>query len=388
MQHPTVTACFPAYNSEAFVRETLQSVLNQTYPNLRVLISDDASTDDTLTICKQIAASDPRVTVIGQPANLGWTRNCSALVEKVDSEFFFFAFHDDVLGPNYVERLVEALKENDEAVLAFCDADLVSPGGSQRRISLEGIDGEKDTLKRSLLIARRKKNWALAIHGMFRSEVVKPLGGPKPHLGGTVAADWPWVLSLALRGEFVRVPEVLFSKMRLSGSESRSWTRNRAMFAAVVLACAREVLKSPAAIGEKTRLLLALTGAWWKRIDSFSWKNTSWKHRRQAVRKITKLVPADETLILVDRDRWNLDGEVQCRVLPFLEKDGEYQGPPESDETAVAELNRMRNAGAGYFAIGWPAFWWFKNYAAFCDHLKSQHRCLVDDRSVVIFQLR
>jgi len=388
MAIPTVTACLPTFNSEDFIEATLLSVVGQTYRDLTILISNDASTDRTGQICESFAEADPRITVIHQSTNLGWTGNCAALVERVDTDYFFFAFHDDLLHVDYVAHLVAKMEENPAAVVAFCDSQVIRRDGSRDRASFGKGFQSGDRLARVLSVARRDKSWALIIHGLFRSSVVKPMGGPKRNLAGEVAADWPWILGLATRGEFVRVPEALFTKTKRPDSESRRWKRDRIRFAAVVLSCARSTLQSSLFVSEKIRVSVALVQVWWRGIESFAWRKESSKHRREAIRRIRQQVPDNEQLILIDEGNWRLNDKVGCTVLPFLEKDGVYWGLPESEEVAVAELHRMQRSGAGYVAVCWPALWWLESYGSLNRVLRSDHDCVYESNSVVIFRLR
>lgn len=72
---------------------------------------------------------------------------------------------------------------------------------------------------------------------------------------------------------------------------------------------------------------------------------------------------------------------------PFLERDGQWGGRPADDAAAIAELERLRAAGARFLAFAWPAFWWLEHYAGFRRHLRGRYRCAVDHDSLVVFDL-
>jgi len=72
---------------------------------------------------------------------------------------------------------------------------------------------------------------------------------------------------------------------------------------------------------------------------------------------LIELIPPDETFILVDEEQLR-PLMPHRRVLPFLERDGAYWGPPADDVTAIRELERLRAAGARQIAFAWPCFWW------------------------------
>ncbi len=110
--------------------------------------------------------------------------------------------------------------------------------------------------------------------------------------------------------------------------------------------------------------------------------------RRLQVAKdgLTRLIPASQPFILIDEEQ--IRGELaHSAAIPFLEKDGQYWGPPPDDETAIRELERLRQAGAKYLAVVWPCFWWLEHYSSFHRHLEGNCRCILRSEEIVVFQL-
>ena len=104
---------------------------------------------------------------------------------------------------------------------------------------------------------------------------------------------------------------------------------------------------------------------------------------------IAALIPPGESFILVDEDSWVTDDELGGRRrIPFLERHGQYWGPPPEDSTAINELERMRTSGAGFLVFAWPAFWWLDYYSGFHRHLRSEYRCVLENERLVAFDLR
>lgn len=107
----------------------------------------------------------------------------------------------------------------------------------------------------------------------------------------------------------------------------------------------------------------------------------------QTKAELIRLIPPTERFILVDEEQ--IRSELpHTRALPFLEKNGEYWGPPADDETAVRELERLRQAGAAWIAFTWPAFWWLEHYKIFHRHLRSNFACALENNELVVFRLR
>jgi glycosyltransferase involved in cell wall biosynthesis len=248
---PKVVALVPAWKASAFIAETLDALAAQTYPNLEVLISDDASPDDTAAICEHRAARDGRFRVIRQPRNLGWTGNVNALLGEARGDFFLFAFQDDLPEPSYIARCVAALEVNPEAVIAFSDVALVQQDGSREEKSYSVLDGVTDRKERARRVARQEGSWWIPNRGVFRATAAAAIGGLRRHLAGEFSADWPWLLHMSLLGEFVRIPERLVTKIYQQQSLSRSWYFGARSWTAVTLSAMGAVSRTPIPPGER-----------------------------------------------------------------------------------------------------------------------------------------
>jgi exopolysaccharide biosynthesis predicted pyruvyltransferase EpsI len=127
---------------------------------------------------------------------------------------------------------------------------------------------------------------------------------------------------------------------------------------------------------------------WLAALEASSLELTDSEYIRRLITGITTIVPTGATFILVDSDRigtFPLNGQ---KRLPFLERNGVFWGPPGSDQQAISELERMRRSGAHYIVFAWLAFWWFDQYAGFRDYLRSTFPCLLENESLVVFDLR
>ena len=100
------------------------------------------------------------------------------------------------------------------------------------------------------------------------------------------------------------------------------------------------------------------------------------------------MIPLGDSFILVDGCEWGstfIDGR---RAIPFLERDGQYNGCPADDETAIRELERLRHGGANFIVFGWPAFWWLNHYADFREFLERTFSRIHSNDRIVAFDLR
>ena len=109
---------------------------------------------------------------------------------------------------------------------------------------------------------------------------------------------------------------------------------------------------------------------------------------RPTLDEIAALIPPAEPFILVDESAFGIDAVAGRRAIPFLERHGQYWGPPPDDETAIREIKRMRDSGASFVVFAWPAFWWLDYYGEFVRHLRTRYRCVLEHDRLVAFDFR
>jgi SAM-dependent methyltransferase len=110
---------------------------------------------------------------------------------------------------------------------------------------------------------------------------------------------------------------------------------------------------------------------------------------------LAALISPGDAFILVDdayiqalQEQFKVEIAVGRQAIPFLERDGQYWGPPPDDITAVQELERLRRSGANFIVFAWSAFWWLDYYSGLHHHLQSQFRCVLEHERLVVFELR
>jgi len=148
---PLVSICIPTYNGAKYIRETLDSAINQTYKNIEIIITDDCSSDETLSICFQYAKKDPRIKVFQNNQNLGLVGNWNESIEKSSSNWIKFLFQDDLLKPVCVEEMIaEAIEKNVNFVI--CSREYYFDGVTDKRT----INGYSNLLKNTKNIFKSK----------------------------------------------------------------------------------------------------------------------------------------------------------------------------------------------------------------------------------------
>ena len=120
-----ISVIVPVYNVEAYVAKCIESIQNQSYQHLEIILVDDGSTDDSGDICDQYAAYDDRIKVIHQE-NGGISAARNTGIEAANGDYITFVDSDDYIAPNMYEDMLHILKDNDLDILectAFRDKD-------------------------------------------------------------------------------------------------------------------------------------------------------------------------------------------------------------------------------------------------------------------------
>jgi glycosyltransferase involved in cell wall biosynthesis len=113
----------PVYNGAVHIRRALDSLLAQSFRDFELIISDNASTDDTREICQEYERKDSRVRYVRQKRNLGPIRNFDFLLNQSKGEYFMWAAHDDVWDSRFLETMVHEFAKSDDSVVAVgCEA--------------------------------------------------------------------------------------------------------------------------------------------------------------------------------------------------------------------------------------------------------------------------
>ena len=119
-----VDVLLATYNGEKYLKEQIDSILEQTYSDFRLLISDDGSTDDTRKILEEYKNKDSRIQVFFQESNLGVVKNFEFLLKKVESAYYMFSDQDDIWKAEKIEKSLNKI-ENDNCDLVYSDLEVV-----------------------------------------------------------------------------------------------------------------------------------------------------------------------------------------------------------------------------------------------------------------------
>lgn len=118
MSNPLISVVIPVYNTAPYLEKCLESVVNQTYQNLQVIIINDGSTDNSAEICQKFSEKDDRIEFINkQNEGVSIARNIG--IEKSKGEWIYFLDSDDFLEKNTFESLFEQAQENNADIIQF-----------------------------------------------------------------------------------------------------------------------------------------------------------------------------------------------------------------------------------------------------------------------------
>lgn len=213
---PKVSIGMPVYNGEKYIRQALESLLSQTFTSFELIISDNASTDQTRQICLEYAARDQRIHYYRNKVTVGGVTNFNHVLDLATGQYFMWAAYDDIWDAVFIERLTQALDINPRAGLAFCHFVLIDAEGRLERtfkIDWSGIFARSKTWQFGFmsLLDELKSRKANFIYGLMRRNALLECGGMTILPGVSYAGeDVLTLLRLLAKWDFTIVNQVLF----------------------------------------------------------------------------------------------------------------------------------------------------------------------------------
>lgn len=207
---PRVSLAMPVYNGERFISVALESLLNQTFTDFELIITDNASTDGTEASCRDFAQRDGRINYIRNKSNLGAAANFNLGYRRSQGTYFKWCAHDDFLSHDYLEQCVKVLDATPNAVVAYgrlkgVDSTGAPTGYTERHIP--DLDVGSPPLRFRKLLAAHGLD--AAMFGLFRGQVLAETSLHAPYYG----SDCALLAELALLGGFRFVPGItLYSR--------------------------------------------------------------------------------------------------------------------------------------------------------------------------------
>ncbi|MCS6944273.1 MAG: glycosyltransferase [Sutterellaceae bacterium] len=210
----------PVRNGARFLAEALDSLLAQTYRDFELIVSDNASTDETASICARYAGKDARIRYVRHAVNIGAPRNWSFVVTLARGRYFKWASCNDRCPEYMLERCVAVLERRPDAVLCYGRTCLVDEESGLQQPYGGNIALEHERPSERFIQLLRLLQLNNPQCGLIRLEALRQTGLDRPYPGG----DLPLMSELALRGTFVLLPEVLLYRRMGAGTFSHALT--------------------------------------------------------------------------------------------------------------------------------------------------------------------
>jgi glycosyltransferase involved in cell wall biosynthesis len=211
---PSVDIAIPCYQYGRFLGECVRSVQAQGIDTVRILIIDNASTDDSVAVARQLAAADPRIAVTARPVNLGAQASYNAAIDWAASDYMMILCADDVLPPGALRRAV-AIMEQDRSISFAFGRDIAFRDGGALPAFGDSTDAAWTVVQGRDFITERCTNPVATASLMVRTTAQKQAGHYRPALPFT--DDLEMMLRLAAIGN-VAITDAAQGVRRLHGA--------------------------------------------------------------------------------------------------------------------------------------------------------------------------
>lgn len=224
---PRVSLSLPVRNGERYLSQAIQSILDQTYADFELIVTDNASTDATEDICREYASRDPRIRYVRSSQDQGAAANFNLGFSLSSCEYFKWCAHDDLISPTYIAECIEVLDADRAVVLAYGNLVGVDEDGARDGY----VEPELPDLRRLSPAQRFRRLLGrhvvlAAIFGVYRRSALHLTSLHKPYY----SSDCALLAEIGLLGHIARVPQgILFLRehplrsTRLDRSERLIW---------------------------------------------------------------------------------------------------------------------------------------------------------------------
>jgi glycosyltransferase involved in cell wall biosynthesis len=199
---PLVTVGIPTYNRPKGLERTLQCIVDQTYRNLEIIVSDNCSTNEEVQpILKKFAALDNRIKYVIQETNLSIVPNFQFLLDKANGEFFMWAADDDYWDNNFIEVCVQGMQARPGVVLGITDVKITGMDGGVKNSRLNRSFMQENLFSRSFHFVKSTDENKYFFCGLYRLALVKNI--PFDNSWG---GDHLFIYEALTKGKFLYMP--------------------------------------------------------------------------------------------------------------------------------------------------------------------------------------
>ena len=262
-----VSVIIPSYNYAIYLERRIQSILDQSYQNIEIIIIDDCSTDNSVEVLGQYS-SHPKITLVTRDENGGWPIVNNQGVELSSGDYILFAQCDDTCDPSMIESLVESMRSYPTAGIAFCRSLYVDEKGN---VLGEDYDDRetlfKEICKKNVLIEKHEMTKFL-FHScvipnisaaLIRRECFNVVGCfPQEY---PICGDWEWFFRVAKGYDVTYIAEPL-NKFMQHDKTIRSMTKSRITFEEYFRLLLSNIKKSDLSFLEKCNIRMRIMELW------------------------------------------------------------------------------------------------------------------------------
>jgi glycosyltransferase involved in cell wall biosynthesis len=218
----------PVFNGGEHFSQTLDALMAQDYENFELIISDNASTDETKGICRHYEAKDSRIHYFRNEINVGAAKNFNRVFELSNGPYFMWAGDHDLWHPTFISKEIELLESEPSVVLAYSRTMTIDTDGNPMELAPDRIDTRGMPRLTRYLYLIENLEWCNMIHGVIRRQALKQT----MLFSNIFSPDLLLLAELSLQGAFAQLPETLFYR-RLTrpsedGKDAERW-KNRAL---------------------------------------------------------------------------------------------------------------------------------------------------------------
>lgn len=203
---PLVQIGLPVYNGADFLEDALDCLRAQDYVNIEIVISDNASTDETPEICAELMALDKRIRYERHEENRGAVWNFEHVLSRCTADYFAWASADDRWSESFVRRCMELLLANPPAALAHGQVERIDGLGEPNLEPYRGFSATDPDPRVRFRSVLRDWRWSFAIYGVIRVSMLRRIRAFRSSYG----SDHIRLAELSLQGTLMEVPDVLY----------------------------------------------------------------------------------------------------------------------------------------------------------------------------------
>jgi len=221
-EYPLISVIMPAYNAERYIKQAIDSILNQTYTNIELLIIDDASTDSTASIIASY--HDKRVRIYKNEKNTGYLKTSNILLSLAKGAFITFQDADDFSDINKIEYQLKTFEKHPEIGVCATNYIAMRDDGSEMFCSIFPLEFND-------IMSYIPENFYIHPNTfLFKREVYESVGGYREYFDRIGCEDYDWLCLIAEKYSIIALKEAFYYYRFSENSITRSFKNRRNLY--------------------------------------------------------------------------------------------------------------------------------------------------------------